>query len=170
MLDDLTGYQLMSIWGVTVIAGWLGSQILASTGVLGANTGLGIITLWLIGASIPILASYVWTQSHSFEWILVIWPLAGVTGILLNYAVALGQISSPPTIIFGAFWFAAVAVGFLATVYYVDNWSRKLYGAAALLNLAAAIAILQVPSIAAYYYTIAAVIQGTPMLIHGQKG
>jgi hypothetical protein len=45
MLDDLSGYQLMSIWGVAVIVGWLGSQILASTGFLGANTGLGIITL-----------------------------------------------------------------------------------------------------------------------------
>ena len=126
MLGDLTGYQLMSIWGSAVIAGWLGSQVLASTGVLGANTSLGIITLWLVGASVPIIASYLWTQSHSFEWILAIWPVAGVTGILLNYAVATGAVSLSPTIAFGAFWFAAVGVGFLATVYYVDDWSRKL--------------------------------------------
>lgn len=129
ILDDLTGYQLMSIWGVSVIAGWLGSQVLASTGVLGANTTLGIITLWLVGASVPIVSSYLWTQSHSFEWILAVWPAAGVTGILLNYAVALEYISLPLTVVYGAFWFAAIGAGFLATVYYVDDWTRKLYGA-----------------------------------------
>lgn len=169
MLEDLTDYQLMSIWGAAVFAGWLGSQVLASTGVLGAKTGLGIITLWLVGASIPIVASYFWTQSHSFERILAIWPAAGVTGIILNYAVALQYISLPSTVIFGAFWFVAVAAGFLATVYYVDDWSRRLYGAAAVLNLVAAVAILQVPGMATYYYTVAAVIQGVPMLVHGQK-
>ena len=160
----------MSIWGLAVIAGWLGSQVLASTGVLGANTSLGIITLWLVGASVPIIASYLWTQSHGFEWILAIWPVAGVTGILLNYAVATGAVSLSPTIAFGAFWFAAVGVGFLATVYYVDDWSRKLYGAAATLNFVMAAAILQVPGIIGIHYTIAAAIQGAPMLIHGQKG
>jgi len=170
MLDDLSGYQLMYIWGAAVVAGWLGSQVLASTGVLGANTGLGIITLWLVGALVPIIASYFWTQSHSFEWILAVWPAAGVTGILLNYAVALEYVSLSPEIVFGAFWFAAIGVGFLATVYYVNDWSRKLYGAAAVLNFAAAAAILQVPSFAAYYFTVAAVLQGAPMLIHGYKG
>lgn len=170
MLDDITGYQLMSIYGVAVIAGWLGSQVLASTGILGANTTLGIITLWVVGASVPYAASYLWTKSHGYEWILALWPAAGITGLLLNYAVALQYISLNLTIVYGSLWFAAIGVGFLATVYYVDDWSKKLYGSAAVLNFAAAVAILQVPSMATYYYTVAAVIQGLPMLIHGQRG
>jgi hypothetical protein len=170
ILDDLSGYQLMSIWGAAVIVGWLGAQVLALTGVLGESTSLGIITLWLIGALVPIAASYKWTQENQFEWILGLWPVAGVTGILLNYAVALQYINLDPTIVFGSFWFAAVGVGFAATTYYVNDWSKKLYGTATVLNLAAAVAILQVPAIAPYYYTLAAAIQGAPMLIHGQKG
>lgn len=160
----------MSIWGGAVIAGWLGAQVLALTGMLGTGTSLGIITLWLIGALIPIAASYKWTQENQFEWILGLWPVAGVTGILLNYAAALEYLSIDPTITFGSFWFAAVGVGFAATTYYVNDWSKKMYGAVTVLNFTAAVAILQVPAMAPYYYTVAAVIQGAPMLVHGQKG
>lgn len=169
MLEDLKGYQLLEIWGVAVMSVWLGSQALATTGILEAQTTLGIITLWLIGVLITITASAIWTTNNSFEWILAIWPAAGVTGILLNYALTLGYISLDPTLVYGVFWFAAVGVGFLATVYYVEGWSRKLYGAAAALNFTAALAILQVPEILPYYFTIAAVIQGAPMLINGLK-
>ena len=159
----------MEIWGAAVIAGWLGSQLMASTGILGANTTLGIITLWFIGALVPVIASYFWIQNNDFEWILLVWALAGVTGILLNYASALGHLTLNPTLIYGRFWFAIAGVGFLATVYYVEGWSRKLYGAAAILNGIVAL-VFQAPQLQTYYFALAAAIQGGPMIIHGRRG
>ncbi|MFB6208844.1 MAG: hypothetical protein ABEJ56_01750 [Candidatus Nanohaloarchaea archaeon] len=170
IFEEMTGYQLMIVWGAAVVAGWLGSQILASTGYFGANTVLAITTLWLIGALIPVIASYLWTRENDFEWILAIWPAVGVAGILATYAVALNYLTVNPMHMYGTFWFVAPAVGFLATVYYVDDWSRNLYLGAALLNLGGAYALLQVPSFATYYYTFAAVAQGVPMLVHGYRG
>lgn len=143
--------------------------MLALTAVLGPATPTGIITLWLASASIPISSSLLYVRENGFKPILGIWPVAGVSGVLLNYALAFGYLSVPELLVYGVFWFAAIGIGFLATAYFVGTWGRKVYGSAALLNFAMVPALLQIPQLELYYFGIAAVIQGTPMLADGFK-
>lgn len=168
-VESMEGSQLMKVWGASVVVGWIGAQILALTAALGSATPLGIITFWLVGASIPISSSLLYVRENGFEPILGIWPVAGVSGVLLNYALALGYLPFPELFVYGVFWFAAIGVGFLATAYFVGTWGKKLYGSAALLNFGVALALLQIPQLESYYFGIAALIQGAPMLADGFK-
>jgi len=168
-MNKLTPESIVYLYGLAVTAGWIGSQLLVTTNIFGANTGLAINTLWLLGALIPIASSIKWVYTNRFDWIYALWPVAGVAGVLMNYAVSLNYLTLDPLIAFGLYWFAAVAVGFLATATYTAGRSQTVYTAAFICNAVVAAGILITPETAAamaqYYYLIGAAIQGLPMLI-----
>jgi len=51
----------------------------------------------------------------------------------------------------------------------MNDWSRQLYDGAAVANLVAAVLVVTVSSFEAFYFIVAAVIQGLPMLYHGTR-
>jgi len=167
--DGVDGATMVTLWGVAVTAGWLVSQVVAVTEPLGSRTAVGLTAFWLVGSLVPIVGSALWMRRYSLVALLPLWTVLGVTGLVATFAVALNAVSVPAVYVYGALWFAGPAVGFLATAYYMRDWSRRLYLGAAVLNLVAAVAVVVVPAVAVGYYTVAAVIQGVPMLYHGAR-
>lgn len=167
--NGLTDSQIVGLWGAIVGLGWLVSQAIGVIGVPGINTATAIVAFWLIGSLVPIGASFYWMRTNGFTGLFPAWTALGVTGIILSFAVAFELLGVGDTLIYGSLWFAGPAVGFLITAYYMADWSAQLYTAAAAINLAGAVAILIVPGFELVYFTVAALIQGGPMLYHSTK-
>jgi len=161
----LTDAALLKTWGAVVAAGWVVSQAVAALGA----SALGLTAFWLVGSLVPIGASFLWMRARGFTGLFPVWTVLGVTGLLASFAVLLERVAVPPAYVLGALWFAGPAVGFLVTARYMDDWSGRLYGAAALANAAGAVAVLAVPGFEAVYFSYAAAVQGVPMLYHGVR-
>jgi len=165
----LTDSTLLKIWGIVVAAGWVVSQGVAAAGGVDQRFQLGLTAFWLVGSLVPITASVVWMRKRTFTGLFPTWTILGVTGLLASFAVVLGAVDVAPVFVLGALWFAGPAVGFAVTAAYMTDWSSRLYAGAAVANAAAAAAILTVPGFEAVYFTVAAAIQGLPMLYHGVR-
>jgi len=163
----LTDAALLKTWGAVVTGGWVVSQAVALAGVDGA--GLGLTAFWLVGSLVPIGASFLWMRRRSFTGLFPVWTALGVTGLVASFAVVLDLLPVAPVLVLGSLWFAGPAVGFLVTAAYMDDWSGRLYLAAGVANLAAAVAVAAVPGVETVYFAVAAVIQGLPMLYHGAR-
>ena len=92
-----------------------------------------------------------------------------IGSLVASFAVIVQAISVDEALILGGLWFAGPAVGFLITAAYMNDWSRQLYAGAAVANLVAAVLVVTVSSFEAFYFIVAAVIQGLPMLYHGTR-
>jgi len=163
---------VVKTWGVAVLAGWLGSQAIYSLAPSTWNVPAAITLLWLVGALLPIGASLVWDRPESSDQILsLVWPALGVTGILINFGVALGVLPSTETIevlAYGVLWFAGPGLGFAITAGMIDSPSASIYSWAALANFAAAVVAFVVPTaLLPAYFIAAAVLQAGPMLYDG---
>jgi hypothetical protein len=71
------------------------------------------------------------------------WTVLGITGLVANFAVVRAA-GVGETLILGGPWFAGPAVGFLVTAGYANDWSRRLYAAAAVATLAGAVLVVTV--------------------------
>jgi hypothetical protein len=118
---------------------------------------------------VPITASFLWMRSRTMTGLFPAWTVLGVTGLVASFAVIVQAISINETLILGGLWFAGPAVGFLITAAYMNDWSRQLYAGAAVANLIAAVLVVTVSSFEAFYFIVAAVIQGLPMVYHGTR-
>jgi len=163
----LTDGRLLKTWGAAVTGGWIVSQLVALAGVTGSGGQLALTGFWLVGSLVAILASFLWMRRRSFTGLFPIWTVLGVTGLVASVAVVSGLIDVAPVLILGGLWFAGPAAGFLVTAGYMTDWSRRLYTAAAVANLAGAAAVVTIPGFEAVYFLVAAVVQGLPMLYHG---
>lgn len=156
---------VVKTWGVAVLAGWLGSQAIYSLAPSNWNVPAAITLLWLIGALLPIGASLVWDRPESSDQILsLVWPALGVTGILINFGVALGFLPSTETIevlTYGVLWFAGPGLGFAITAGMFDSPSASIY------SWAAVAAFVAPTSLLSAYFITAAVLQAGPMLYDG---
>lgn len=165
----LTDARLLQTWGAAVTGGWVVSQVAALTGATSTQSQLGLTAFWLVGSLVPISASFLWMRARSFTGLFPVWTVLGVTGLVASFAVIAELLPVAPVLVLGALWFAGPAVGFLVTATYMNDWSSRLYGVAAVANLAGAAAMLTVPGFGAVYFIVAAVIQGLPMLYHGYR-
>lgn len=87
---------VVKTWGLTVLVGWVGSQVILSFASTIPNVPAVITTLWLVGALLPISVSLFWERPEPTDRTLsLVWPALGVTGILSNFGVAFGIV--PPT-------------------------------------------------------------------------
>jgi len=163
---------VIKTWGVAVLIGWLGSQAISSLAPATWNVPAAITLLWLIGALLPIGTSMVWDRPESSDQVLsLVWPALGVTGILINFSVALGVLPSTETIevlAYGVLWFAGPGLGFAITAGLIDSPSASVYSWAAAANVAAAVAAFVAPiALLPAYFVGAAVLQAGPMLYDG---
>lgn len=165
----LTDARLLQTWGAAVTGGWIVSQVAAVAGGTGGGFQLGLTAFWLIGSLVPIAASFLWMRARTFTGLFPVWTVLGVTGLVASFAVVGEMVDVAPLLVLGGLWFAGPAVGFLVTAAYMNDWSRRLYAGAAVANLAGAVALLVVPGFGTIYYTVAAVVQGLPMLYHGSR-
>lgn len=166
---------VLKTWGVAVLVGWIGSEVIASFQSTVPNVPAAITTFWLIGALLPITVSLFWDRPEPADRRLsLLWPALGVTGILINFAVALNLV--PVTLdiqvlAYGVLWFAGPGVGFAVTAALIDGPNSSVYGAAAIANVAAAIAAYIAPfTLIPAYFIGAAFLQATPMLYDGFAG
>lgn len=166
---------VIKTWGLAVLVGWVGSEVISSMPSTFANIPAAITTLWLIGALVPITLSLFWDKPAASDRVLsVVWPALGVTGILINFAVSLGVVPATETIevlAYGVLWFAGPGVGFAVTAAYTDSSNATVYGWAAVANFIAAVAAFVAPSaLLPAYFIGAAILQSTPILYDGFGG
>jgi len=166
---------VLKTWGVAVLVGWVGSEVISSMSSTFANIPAAITTLWLIGALLPITVSLFWDKPAAADRTLsMVWPALGVTGIVINFAVSLGVIPATETIevlAYGVLWFAGPGLGFAITAALIDSPNASVYGWAAVANFAAAVAAFVAPmALLPAYFLGAAVLQATPMLYDGLSG
>lgn len=171
----ITRSFVIKTWGLAVLVGWVGSQVIASFSSAFSNFPAAITTLWLVGALLPIITSLFWDRPEPSDRTLsLVWPALGVTGILVNFGVSLGALPSPETIevlAYGVLWFAGPGLGFAITAAVIDGPNASVYGWAAVANFAAAVAAFVAPmALLPVYFLGAAVLQATPMLYDGFGG
>ncbi len=162
----LTDGTLLKTWGAAVTGGWIVSQLVATAGV---GSQLALTAFWLVGSLVPITASFLWMRSRTMTGLFPAWTILGVTGLVASFAVIVQAISVDEALILGGLWFAGPAVGFLITAAYMNDWSRQLYAGVAVANLVAAVLVVTISSFESFYFIVAAVIQGLPMLYHGTR-
>lgn len=163
----LTDSALLKTWGAAVTGGWLVSQAVALVGTESTGLLISVTAFWLVGSLVPITASFLWMRTQSMTALFPVWTVLGVTGLIASFAVIVEAITIKPIFILGGLWFVGPAVGFLVTAGYMTDWSRRLYAGAAVVNLIGAVLIVTVPPFQSVYFTVAAVIQGLPMVYHG---
>jgi len=166
---------VIKTWGLAVLVGWVGSQVILSFSSAVPNVPAAITALWLVGALLPISVSLVWDRPEPTDRTLsLVWPALGVTGILLNFGVAFEIVPATETIevlAYGVLWFAGPGLGFAITAAMIDGPSSSIYGWAAALNFGAAVAAFVAPmALLPAYFLGAAVLQATPMLYDGFGG
>jgi hypothetical protein len=171
----ITRSFVVKIWGLAVLVGWVGSQVITSFSSAFSNVPAAITTLWLVGALLPITVSLFWDRPESSDQTLsLVWPALGVTGILINFGVAFGFIPATETIevlAYGVLWFAGPGLGFAITASLIESPNASVYGWAAVANFAAAVAAFIAPmTLLPAYFLGAAVLQATPMLYDGFSG
>lgn len=158
--------KVLLAWGLTVTLGWLATQILA-LGVTGIeNINQTIMTLWLLLAIIPTILSLLWMKTAGRNNILLLWIILSLIGVISNYAVLYEAIEFSAQHLYVSLWFLAPAIGFTYTAYYHAGILNKNYTLAAIANIAALILTILITEFLIIYYTVAAVIQGLPILYH----
>jgi hypothetical protein len=167
--------SVVKTWGLAVLIGWVGSQVITSLSSTFSNVPFAITALWLVGALLPITASLFWDRPKSSDRTLsLVWPALGVTGILINFGVSLGAIPATEMIevlAYGVLWFAGPGLGFAITAALIDGPNASVYSWAAVANFAAAVAAFIAPmTLLPAYFLGAAVLQATPMLYDGFSG
>lgn len=172
---NITRSTVVKTWGLAVLVGWVGSQVITSFSSMFSNVPAAITTLWLVGALLPITVSLFWDRPESSDQTLsLVWPALGVTGILINFGVSLGVIPAGETLevlAYGVLWFAGPGLGFAVTAALIDSPSSSIYGWAAVANFAAALAAFVAPmALLPAYFLGAAALQATPMLYDGFSG
>ena len=172
---SITRSTVVKTWGLAVLIGWVGSQVITSLSSTFSNVPFAITALWLVGALLPITVSFFWDRPESSDQTLsLLWPALGVTGILINFGVSLGAIPAGETIevlAYGVLWFAGPGIGFAATAALTARPNASVYGWAAVANFAGAVAALVAPmALLPTYFLGAAVLQATPMLYDGFSG
>lgn len=165
----LTPRRVVGLWGVVVSAGWIVTQLAVLTGSEMQAVQGGVTAFWLVGSLVPILASGLWMRRDGLTGLFPAWTVLGVTGLVLSFASVGGALGVDSSLVLGSLWFAGPAVGFVITALYMDDWSGKLYGGAAVANLASAAAIVAVPGFVAVYAVVAVVVQGAPMVYHATQ-
>jgi hypothetical protein len=171
----ITRSFVVKTWGLAVLIGWVGSQVILSFSAAFPNVPAAITTLWLVGALLPISVSFFWNRPEPADRTLsLVWPALGVTGILLNFGVALGPLPATETIevlAYGVLWFAGPGIGFATTAALIETPNASVYGWAAVANFGAAVAAFAAPmALLPAYFLGAAVLQATPMLYDGFRG
>lgn len=174
-LMSITRSTVVKTWGLAVLIGWVGSQVITSLSSIFSNVPFAITALWLVGALFPITVSFFWDRPEpSDQTLSLLWPALGVTGILINFGVSLGAIPAGETIgvlAYGVLWFAGPGIGFAATAALTAGPNASVYGWAAVANFAGAVAALVAPTaLLPVYFLGAAVLQATPMLYDGFSG
>ena len=167
--------SVVKTWGLAVLVGWVGSQVITSLSSTFSNVPFAITALWLVGALLPITVSLFWDRPTSSDQTLsLVWPALGVTGILINFGVSLGIIPAGETLevlAYGVLWFAGPGLGFAITAALIDSPNASVYGWAAVANFAAAVVAFVAPmALLPAYFLGAAVLQATPMLYDGFSG
>ncbi len=172
---SITRSTVVKTWGLAVLIGWVGSQVITSLSSTFSNVPFAITALWLVGALLPITVSFFWDRPEpSDQTLSLLWPALGVTGILINFGVSLGAIPAGETIevlAYGVLWFAGPGIGFAVTAALTAGPNASVYGWAAVANFAGAVAALVAPmALLPTYFLGAAVLQATPMLYDGFSG
>lgn len=161
--------KVLLAWGVTVTLGWLTTQILALNPIGIENVNQAIINLWMVLSLIPITTSLLWMKNTGRNNILIAWILVSLIGMISNYALLYELIEFPAQHLYVSLWFLAPAIVFGYTAYYNAGLIHKNYAIATIANLVALILALFVTEFLIIYYTVAAVIQGLPILYHWNK-
>ena len=149
--------------------GWLVSRVVAH-GATDETSQLALTTSGPVGPLAPAAASFLRMRfrSRSASGPFPARTILGITGLAAGFAVVEAA-GAGETLILDGVWFAGPAVGFLVTAGYTDDWSCRLYAAAAVATLGGAVPVVTVRPFESVHYLAAAVVQGLPMLYHGTR-
>jgi len=165
-MSFLEKLDTVGIWGITVTVGYLMTAAAGYLGLIGSGVNYGLITAWLVLMLIPAYYSVQkYREDANWKNLNFIWTVLMVLGVLANYA---GQATATGEILQYSYyqkWFVLPGALFAYTAYSMDGFSRNVYAVAAVLNLAVAFSLSSVPVLQTHAFTIAAVIQGVPMLV-----
>ncbi|MCS4158814.1 hypothetical protein [Salinibacter ruber] len=59
---SITRSTVVKTWGLAVLIGWVGSQVITSLSSTFSNVPFAITALWLVGALLPITVSFFWDR------------------------------------------------------------------------------------------------------------
>ena len=169
-MSFLEKLDTVGIWGITVTVGYLLTAAAGYMGMTGSTVNYGLITAWLALMLVPAYYSVQkYREDGNWKNLNFIWAVIMVLGVLANYA---GQATATGQILQYSYyqkWFVLPGALFAYTAYRMDGFSRNIYAVATVLNLAVAFGLSTVPVLQTHAFTIAAVIQGLPMLADWYK-
>lgn len=158
----LTRQSLLLLWGLTVTAAYLLTQYFGNTQ---EDPHGPILWTWAGAMALPLLLTLLLGHRRNA----LIWVWAGATALALgeNFWVHGAEAKAAMHFSFHALWFAFGAAGFAYTAAVVDGTTRqRLYGLAAVLNLAGTVLVLvDKELLKGVEYVVLALIQGVPMLV-----
>lgn len=153
-------------WGLTVTLAYLLTPYIKALGITAVAVEYQILLLWTLFIIPPVYMSYHEGKGPlGWRTLNPIWSVFMVIGLVGNF---FGQMFlSGEALTFGYYhkWFLLPGVLFIYTAYNMSDLSRKIYGAAAALNLLAVPLLVLKPVFQLYAFQTAAAIQGLPILI-----
>ncbi len=153
-------------WGITVTLAYLFTPYVGLMPVKGVPLNFQILLMWTLLMIPPVYHSYREAQGPlGWKTLNTGWSILIVLGIVGNFAGEL--LATDPQILTYSYyhkWLLVPGLAFVYTAYRMNDESRKIYGAAAILNIAAALALFVAPGLQAYTFQTAALIQGLPMI------
>ena len=154
-------------WGITVTVAYLLSFVLSFNPLgLSYPVEYQIVALWFVAVSLPVGVTVKEMVDSRFVKINIAWAALILAGLLGNIYGILYLVDEQ--ILFITYyqkWFLLPAALFAYTAYRMDGYSRKVYGASAVLNLVYGMGLFVAPVLAVPAFLVAAAIQGVPMLL-----
>lgn len=158
-------FDAVAAWGVTVTLAYFLTPAMSFLNISAINIHYQILTMWTLLMAVPIYMSYQEGKGPlGWKTLNPIWAAFMIIGLVGNFA---GQLFlTGESLIFSYFhkWFLLPGVLFIYTSYKMSDLSRKIYGAAAVLNIMAVLLLAVEPVFQIYAFPTAAVIQGMPMI------
>ena len=160
----LTRQNLLLWWGLTVTLAYVATEALGHA-LPKEQAHSAVLWTWTAAMAVPVLLTLLLGARTNA----LIWVWAGATALALaeNFWAHASEQKAVMHFSFHPLWFLFGALGFAYTAAVVDGANRKkLYGAAAALNLLGLVVALAAPkALEGIDFLVLAAIQGVPMLL-----
>jgi len=158
-------FDAVAAWGLTVTIAYLLTPYIKALGVTAVAVEYQILILWALLMIPPIYMSYQEGKGPlGWRTLNPIWALFMIIGLAGNFLGQMFLSGEALTLSYYHKWFLLPGALFIYTAYKMSDLSKKVYGAAAVLNLLAVPLLVLEPVFQLYAFQTAAVIQGLPML------